>query len=113
MPPEPAEITEQERADYLLDALQSTWDTVKARYSKDPDMTGDELYAIAKEESRRAGYEFGGTHAVHLVGHFPHERIPQDVVTFYITRWQRPAHAQAQRAGQEVPLDSRDASRGP
>lgn len=44
----------------LRDALQPTWDVVKARYRQDPDMTGGQLYAIAKEEAQAAGYEFGG-----------------------------------------------------
>lgn len=71
----------------LRDALAPTWEAVKARFVAPgaEGMTGGELFAIAKEEARRAGYEFGGVHSGHLVGHFPHERIPQDMVTFYIT----------------------------
>ncbi|RMZ85695.1 hypothetical protein DV736_g6554, partial [Chaetothyriales sp. CBS 134916] len=39
--------------------LLPTWTTVKALYDKNPDMTGEELYAIACEETRKAGWEFG------------------------------------------------------
>ncbi|RMZ80916.1 hypothetical protein DV737_g2740, partial [Chaetothyriales sp. CBS 132003] len=39
--------------------LLPTWTTVKALYDQNPDMTGEELYAIACEETRKAGWEFG------------------------------------------------------
>lgn len=69
----------------LCGALEPTWEAVKARFLADPGMSGDALFAIAKDEATKAGYEFGGAHAGHLVGHFPHERIPKDSITFYIT----------------------------
>lgn len=69
----------------LRDALAPTWHACQAAYRANPDMTGGQLYALVKDEARRAGYEFGGAHSGHLVGHFPHERIPKDLVTFYIT----------------------------
>lgn len=71
----------------LRDALAPAWAACRDAYRARPDgaMTGGELYARAQEAARSAGYEFGGAHAGHLVGHFPHERIPNDMVTFYIT----------------------------
>lgn len=48
-------------------------------------MTGEELYRIACAEAKKAGWEFGGPHAGHLLGDFPHERIPNDKITLYIT----------------------------
>lgn len=69
----------------LRDALEPTWETCKARYRANPDLTGSELFTLVKEEARKAGYDFGGAIAGHLVGHFPHERIPKDMTTFYIT----------------------------
>ncbi|RMZ83061.1 hypothetical protein DV738_g1335, partial [Chaetothyriales sp. CBS 135597] len=66
--------------------LQPIWDTVKARFDADPDITGEQLYAAACEESRKAGWEFGGKHSGHLVGNFPHERIPNDKISLYITK---------------------------
>ena len=48
-------------------------------------MTGEELYSIACAEAKNAGWEFGNIHAGHLVGDFPHERIPNDKISFYIT----------------------------
>ena len=70
----------------LRDSLEPVWQTVKSRYREDPNMTGEQLYAIACEEAKKAGWEFGGHMAGHLVGLFPHERIPRDMVTFYVTK---------------------------
>ncbi|EXJ55622.1 hypothetical protein A1O7_08551 [Cladophialophora yegresii CBS 114405] len=70
----------------LHDALEPVWTTVKARYREKPNMTGCQLYDIACDEARKHGWEFGGQIAGHLVGSFPHERIPNDKITLYITK---------------------------
>ncbi|KAI1631476.1 peptidase M24, structural domain-containing protein [Biscogniauxia mediterranea] len=70
----------------LRDSLEPIWNTVKARYLETPDMTGNALYEIACEEARKAGWEFGAEIAGHIVGSFPHERIPKDKTTLYITQ---------------------------
>lgn len=70
----------------LRDSLEPAWHRVKARFQEDGDITGEKLYSLACEEAERQGYEFGGIHAGHLVGSFPHERIPRDKVVFYITK---------------------------
>lgn len=57
----------------LRDSLEPTWNTVRAQFWDNPDMTGEQLYAIACDEAKKAGYEFGGKHSGHLVGNFPHE----------------------------------------
>ncbi|KAI1274697.1 peptidase M24 [Xylaria sp. FL0933] len=69
----------------LRDALEPVWKDVKSQFDKNPDMTGDELYAIARRTAEREGWEFGGAIAGHLIGSFPHERIPNDKKTLYIT----------------------------
>lgn len=43
-----------------------------------PDITGAELYAFAHQRAEAAGWLFGGAIAGHLVGEFPHARIPGD-----------------------------------
>ncbi|KAL2840534.1 peptidase M24, structural domain-containing protein [Aspergillus pseudoustus] len=70
----------------LRDALEPVWNTVRDRYREDPDMTGDRLYAIATEEAERAGWVFGAELAGHLVGSFPHERIPNDKIALYVKK---------------------------
>lgn len=49
-------------------------------------MTGEELFDIVCDLAKQAGWEFGGPHSGHLVGNFPHERIPRDQISLYITK---------------------------
>ena len=60
----------------LRDSLEPVWNVVKSHFAKNPDMTGEQLYAFACEKAKEAGYEYGAIHCGHLVGSFPHERIP-------------------------------------
>jgi Xaa-Pro dipeptidase len=54
------------------------------KYFKDhPDVTGAELFAHVQKLATHYGWEFGGAIAGHLIGQFPHERIPNDKVTLY------------------------------
>lgn len=70
----------------LRDSLQPIWDIVKAKYDENPDMSGEELYDIASGVAGEYGFDFGADIAGHLVGSFPHERIPKDRTTLYITQ---------------------------
>ncbi|KAJ5309234.1 hypothetical protein N7508_004613 [Penicillium antarcticum] len=70
----------------LRDALERIWNTVKARYRENPDMSGEELYSISCEIAKQEGWDFGADIAGHLVGSFPHERIPRDRTSLYITK---------------------------
>lgn len=70
----------------LRDSLEPVWLSVKSRFDANPDMTGEQLYDIACKHAKEAGWEFGGEIAGHLVGNFPHERIPRDKINLYITK---------------------------
>lgn len=71
----------------IRDSLEPIWNKVKSKYEERPDMTGEELYAIAQKEveSHDENWVFGAEIAGHIVGDFPHERIPKDKITLYIT----------------------------
>jgi Xaa-Pro aminopeptidase len=69
----------------LRDALVPAWDAVSDKFRANPDITGDELYAFAKYIARQGGWTFGSEIAGHLIGLFPHERIPKDRKMLYIT----------------------------
>jgi Xaa-Pro aminopeptidase len=69
----------------LRDDLAPIFAAAKAAYQAQPDMTGAALYRLACDLATKAGWEFGGTIAGHLVGQFPHEAIPGDKITLYIT----------------------------
>jgi Xaa-Pro aminopeptidase len=49
-----------------------------------PAITGAELYAEIARLAREAGWSLGGTHAGHLVGEFPHEKIDGADIESYI-----------------------------
>ncbi len=56
----------------------------KQYFNQRPDLTSNQLFHYAEELARQYGWEFGGPIAGHLIGHFPHERIPEDKITLYI-----------------------------
>lgn len=82
----------------LRDSLDPVWLAAKAHYQSNPDMTGEELYNFACKLAKEAGWEFGGQIAGHIVGSFPHERIPRDRISLYIT------------SGNKEPMSRLDAS---
>ncbi|KAI1446075.1 Creatinase/aminopeptidase [Annulohypoxylon stygium] len=69
----------------LRDSLEPVWMAVKKRFDESEGMTGGRLYEIAGEEAKKAGWEFGAWLAGHLVGLYPHERVPRDKTRLYIT----------------------------
>ena len=69
----------------LRDALEPLWLTVKEYFDKTPDITGAQLYDYAVKSVEAKGWKFGAHMAGHLVGLFPHERIPRDKTALYIT----------------------------
>lgn len=56
----------------------------KRYFHEHPAITSRELYGHAQLLAARAGWEFGGPIAGHLIGQFPHERIPNDKVSLYV-----------------------------
>lgn len=60
----------------LVRDLPRQFDALKARFDADPDMTGAALYAEACAAAAAAGWIFGGRIAGHIVGEFPHARLP-------------------------------------
>ncbi|KAL1889277.1 hypothetical protein Sste5346_009033 [Sporothrix stenoceras] len=75
----------------LRDALEPLWYAIKAEFDARPDITGEELYDIAVRLTKEAGeksglgWKYGNVFCGHLVGDFPHERIPRDMITLYMT----------------------------
>lgn len=56
----------------------------KKYFEERPDLTASELYNYIVQLAKEAGWEFGGSIAGHLIGHFPHERIPNDKISLYV-----------------------------
>lgn len=60
----------------LARALPEQFDAVRRAFLSQPDITGAALYAFAVASAARAGWRFGGQIAGHIVGEFPHARLP-------------------------------------
>jgi Xaa-Pro dipeptidase len=56
----------------------------KRYFNRAPEITGSQLFNYVKSLGEKLGWEFGGPMAGHLIGQFPHERIPHDKVSLYI-----------------------------
>jgi Xaa-Pro dipeptidase len=56
----------------------------KQLYLDNPDLTAGALYDFVVSLAGPAGWEFGNATAGHLIGHFPHERAPEDPQRFQI-----------------------------
>ena len=56
----------------------------KKYFNENPDIISSELYSYARSLAEQSGWEYGGPIAGHLIGEFPHERIPEDKVTLYV-----------------------------
>jgi Xaa-Pro dipeptidase len=62
----------------LCSDLEPIFEEIKRHFDDHVDITGAELYAHAQRSAEAAGWLFGGAIAGHLVGEFPHARIPGD-----------------------------------
>jgi len=68
-------------------------------FDEHPQVTGEELYAEIVRLTEAAGWEFGGPHAGHLIGEFPHEKINGDQIEYYITTGSDQPMRRADRVG--------------
>jgi Xaa-Pro aminopeptidase len=68
----------------LRDDIAKAFADGKKYFNDHPDVTGVELFKYAEKLAGHYGWEFGGAIAGHLIGQFPHERIPGDKVTLYV-----------------------------
>ncbi|HEX5740782.1 MAG TPA: M24 family metallopeptidase [Pilimelia sp.] len=98
--------------------LPAVFDAARQRFAADPQITGEQLFAAVRELTAARGWEFGGPHAGHLVGEFPHERIAGDQVENYITTGSRRPMRRDDRSGRrchwilEIHLVDRERSFG-
>jgi Xaa-Pro dipeptidase len=56
----------------------------KAYFAEHSEVTSKEFFHYAESLAGEFGWEWGGPIAGHLVGQFPHERIPNDKVSLYV-----------------------------
>jgi hypothetical protein len=60
------------------------FDEAKRYFEENQNITSCEFYRYVQSHAIQLGWEFGGPIAGHLIGEFPHEKIPQDKVTLYV-----------------------------
>jgi Xaa-Pro dipeptidase len=68
----------------LKDDVGAAFAEGKQYFNERPEITSSELFAFACSLAEKYGWEFGGRIAGHLIGEFPHERIPKDKVSLYV-----------------------------
>ena len=68
----------------MRDDVASAFTDGKRYFHEHPDLTADQFFAYAASLAEKYGWEWGGPIAGHLIGQFPHERIPQDKVSLYV-----------------------------
>jgi Xaa-Pro aminopeptidase len=68
----------------LRDDVGRAFAAGKKYFHETPDVTSSQLFRHAQSLAAEFGWEFGGAIAGHLIGQFPHERIPDDKVSLYV-----------------------------
>jgi Xaa-Pro dipeptidase len=81
--------------------LPRIWSAGKQIFDSTPDITGTQLYQHVLDLIADAEWGHATTHAGHLVGEFPHEKINGDDIDCYIT------------SGNDLPMRRLDASGKP
>lgn len=72
------------RKEKLARDIVTAWREGRQFFHEMPDITGRELFLHMCKLAEKFGWEFGGPHAGHLIGEFPHEKIDGDKIQFYI-----------------------------
>jgi Xaa-Pro aminopeptidase len=68
----------------LRDDLPRIFEAGRAFFDAHDDVTGEGLFDHVQQLCADAGWEYGGEMAGHLLGEFPHEKIPGDRIRSYI-----------------------------
>ena len=83
----------------LRDALPVVWNAGRSFFSAHPAITGQQLFTHVNGLAEQAGWEFGGPHAGHLIGQFPHDKIDGAKIESYISPGNNTAMRRTDRAG--------------
>lgn len=68
----------------IAEAAERIWVESHSAFLDAPEMTGAELFADVRARIAEAGYEHAEKHVGHLIGSFPHARIPDDAKANYL-----------------------------
>jgi Xaa-Pro dipeptidase len=85
----------------LRDAVGKAWQEGRDHFHANAEtITGADLFAFSVELAERYGYIYGGPHAGHLVGNFPHESLQGRDIRNYIHADNKEPMTSADGAGQ-------------
>jgi Xaa-Pro aminopeptidase len=84
----------------LVDNLAEAFARGKHYFRQSPNLTAGQLYDFVAALSLTFGWEFGARTAGHLIGRFPHERLPADPTHFSIRHGNAVALREADESGQ-------------
>ena len=68
----------------LVTDIEKAWHNANIFYHSQKDISGKKLYSYCCNLAKEMGWEFGGSIAGHLIGHFPHEKLEKEDKTNYI-----------------------------
>ena len=68
----------------LVKDIEIAWQDANTFYHSHEKITGAMLYSYCCNLAKEMGWEFGGSIAGHLIGHFPHEKLEKEDKTNYI-----------------------------
>lgn len=68
----------------MIDDLDIVFKNTKQCFQQNHDITGNELFSVVVEQSKQVGWQYGGPHAGHLIGIFPHEKLLGECAENYI-----------------------------
>ena len=68
----------------LVIDIEKAWHNANIFYHSQKDISGKKLYSYCCNLAKEMGWEFGGSIAGHLIGHFPHEKLEKEDKTNYI-----------------------------
>jgi Xaa-Pro dipeptidase len=83
----------------LVDNLAQAFARGKTYFQQSPDLTAGQLYDYVAALGQSFGWEFGARTAGHLIGRFPHERLPSDPTHFSIRHGNAIALREADESG--------------
>jgi methionine aminopeptidase len=84
----------------LVADIEAAFVKGKEYFRSSPKLTAGEMYDYVCDLAKQSGWEYGGESAGHLIGRFPHETIPGDLMGLEIHR------------GNALDLRARDAGGG-
>lgn len=68
----------------LKNDVENAWYEIKSWFDQQKEITGAAFYKYVQNYANDKGWEFGGEIAGHLIGHFPHEKLPAGQKHLYI-----------------------------